>query len=748
MAELLAPAGSFEALVAAISNGADAIYLGMTKFGARAYADNFDLDNLIEAVNYAHLRKVKIYVTVNTIIFQDELNELYQLIDKLYYANVDGLIIQDLAVFNYVVKNYPLLEAHCSTQMGIDDLEGTLLFKELGAKRVVLSREVEISKIKQIKKIAQIPLEIFIHGALCVSYSGNCLMSGLIGYRSGNRGRCVGSCRKEYTLIDKTNDKEFGKSYLLSMKDLNTIDNIENLKDIDSLKIEGRMKEPAYVANVVANYRLALDGKKNPILKENLTKTFNRSFTKGYIFGEDKKVITNIIKPNNFGYLIGKITGKTKVGYQITLDSELNQNDIIRIDHSGEDINLTTTRIYDKNDNYISKADKQCYLKIKENLSIGDLVYKTKDSNFYETLNKSYPKEYRRFPIILDVYAYYDSPLKIVAKCEGISVEYTSSNLLQKALKLVSDEEMFFEQFNRLNDSVYFLEKLNYFNNEVFIPAKLINEARREIITSLNQKRLWQRKTITLNNNPTKKISFPIEKTKLVVYATTIEQYEAAKECGIEIIYYDNNVIRRNDVTYPPKNDYLLVGGYGGIYAYRNKNEIISDFSLNVVNAEAVKTLHSLGVKRVTLSHEINKKQIQNLINAYYLENDGYPNLEMVVYGRAHLLFTKYCPLKPYNLCGKCKTNNYVLKDEYEEFPIISHPDCTTTLVNSKILNLIDEINDIANINVFRLQFTTETKEETIKVIKQFQDTMTGKIKTKQFNQSTDTRGHFNKEIL
>ena len=532
------------------------------------------------------------------------------------------------------------------------------------------------------------------------------------------------------------------------MKDLNTIDRIEELKDIDSLKIEGRMKEPAYVANVVANYRLALDGNKDPKLKENLNKTFNRGFTKGYIFGEDKKNITNIVKPNNFGYLIGRITNKTKVGYQITLSSELNQNDIIRIDHNGEDVNLTAARIYDEKDNYISKANQQCYLKIKENLKVGDLVYKTKDVNFYENLNKSYPKEYRRFPIVLDVYAYYDSPLKIVAHCDEISVEYASSTPLQKALKLVSDKEMFFEQFNRLNDSVYFLKKINYFNNEVFIPAKLINDARREIITSLNQKRLWQRDTIKINITPEEKISFPLEKTKLAVYATTLEQYEAAKECGIEIIYYENNVIRRNDVTYSSKKGYLLVGGYGGIYAYRNKNEIISDFSLNVVNAEAVKTLHALGVKRVTLAHEINKKQIQDLIEAYKLQYDGYPNLEMIVYGRAHLLFTKYCPLKPYNLCGKCQTNNYVLKDEYQEFPIISHPDCTTTLVNSKILNLIDEINNISNINVFRLQFTIETKAEAIQIIKQFQDRLTGKNNSKQFNQNTDTRGHFNKEIL
>ena len=204
MTELLAPAGNMEALKAAISNGCDAIYLGMQKFGARAYSDNFDYEALKEAVEYAHLRDVLIYVTMNTIVFEDEIAEMKKQLNKLNEIGVDGVIVQDMAVFDYIVRNFEDMEAHCSTQMGIDDLEGTLLWKELGAKRVVLSREVPIEKVKEIKKIAKIPLEIFVHGALCVSYSGNCLMSGLIGYRSGNRGRCVGSCRKPYELIDKT----------------------------------------------------------------------------------------------------------------------------------------------------------------------------------------------------------------------------------------------------------------------------------------------------------------------------------------------------------------------------------------------------------------------------------------------------------------------------------------------------------------------------------------------------------------
>ena len=685
---------------------------------------------------------------MNTIIFEDEIEDMKKMVDYLYISNVDGLIIQDLAVLDYVIKNYPDLEAHCSTQMGIDDLEGTLFFKELGAKRVVLSREVPIEEIKKIKNIAKIPLEIFVHGALCVSYSGNCLMSGLIGYRSGNRGRCVGSCRKPYDLIDTTNNIKYDKTYILSMKDLNTIDYVKEYKDIDSLKIEGRMKEPAYVANIVSAYRKALDGTIQQEDKNNLTKTFNRTFTKGYIFHEDKKNITNISKPNNFGFLIGKITAKNKNGYQIKLSSTLNQNDIIRIDHNGEDVNLTVAKLYDNNKNFINSSSTTCYIQIKEDLNIGDLVYKTKDINFYNTLDKSYPKEFKRIEMNLSVIAYSNTNLIINAFVDDKCFTYESETPLQEALKTPTDEQAFRNQFDRLKDSVYELGTIDYISDNVFIPSKQINEARRLIVQGLNEIRLLKRVETSKKETTIQKISFPISEPKLAVFATTQDQYEAAIECGIDIIYYKNNVIRRNLTSYPNKEGTLLVGGYGGIYAYKNKNELISDFSLNVVNSKTVKLLHKKGVNRVTLSYEINKNQINQLLEEYYRENDGYPNLEMIVYGNAHLLFTKYCPLKKFNLCGKCKNNNYVIEDEYGKFPIISHDDCTTTIINGKILNLIDDLEDISNINVFRLQFYKETKSEAIKIIKTFKDKINTKNKTNLFNKDTDTRGHFNKEIL
>ena len=747
MAELLAPAGNMEALIAAISNGCDAIYLGMQKFGARAYSSNFDFESLKEAISYAHLRNVKIYVTMNTIVFENEIEAMKQQMHQLNEIGVDAIIVADLAAFDYLVNNFADMEAHCSTQMGIDDLDGTLLFKELGANRIVLSREVPIEKVKEIKKIAKVPLEIFVHGALCVSYSGNCLMSGLIGYRSGNRGRCVGSCRKEYEIIDKTTDDALGKNYILSTKDLNTIDYIDDLKEIDSLKIEGRMKEPAYVANVVSRYRRALDYKITEEDKTNLSKTFNRTFTKGYLFHEDKKDITNILRPNNYGYEIGKISNIVKGMYEIKLTRPLNQNDIIRISHNNEDIVLTVVKLYDKEGKLINRANDVGYIKIKEKLSKDDVVYLTKDYLYYKELESSLEKEFKRFNLDIKVNAQPNSKLIIEAEGLGFNYLYEGEDILSEAINNPTTKEQVIKQFSRLNDTIFELNNVIYEECNVFIPAKLLNVARREIVQALYELKLNSKKKSIKAFKAKEKISFTPREPFFTASVTSKEQYDACVSCGIKEIYFDNTV-RRNQNDYKEKEGQLLIGGYGGIYHYRKTNPFITDYSLNVVNSDSCYELFKLGAKRVTLSYELNKTQIEDLISSYYEKNDGYPALEMIVYGRAPMMFSKYCPLKKMNQCGSCKTRSYELKDEHGTFPIITHDDCTTTILNGKILNLLDEVQNIEGVEAFRLNFTVESKEQVIETINMAMKKLKSKDNQIIFNKETDTRGHFNKEIM
>ncbi|MEK4045930.1 U32 family peptidase [Paenibacillus sp. FSL H8-0048] len=747
MTELLAPAGNMEALKAAISNGCDAVYLGMQKFGARAYSSNFDLETLKEAVTYAHLRDVKIYVAMNTIVFENEVEEMKEQIRGLNEIGVDGIIVQDLTAFDYIVKNFHDMEAHCSTQMGIDDLDGTLLFKELGAKRVVLSREVKIETVKEIKRVADIPLEIFVHGALCVSYSGNCLMSGLSGFRCANRGRCVGSCRKEYDLMDQTTGTSLGNSYILSTKDLNTIDYIHDLKEIDSLKIEGRMKVPTYVANVVSKYRMALDHKITEADKENLKKTFNRTFTKGYLFHEDRRNITNITRPNHFGYEIGTISRIEKDRYEITLTRTLNQNDTIRISHNNEDVNLTVAKLYNKDGDLINTADGVCYIKVKEKMSAGDVVYKTKDYFYNKELEASLEKEFKRFDLDLRVYAYPDSKLFIEAEGLGFNYSYESEEILGEAITNPTTKDQVIKQFSRLNDTIFELNQVDYEEGNAFIPAKLLNAARREIVLGLYDLKLNSQQKRTKAVEAKEKISFAPVQPYLTAFVTTKEQYDACVSCGITEIYFDN-VVRRNQNDYQEQEGQLLIGGYGGIHHYRGTNPFVTDYSLNVINATSCYELYKLGAKRVTLSYEMNKSQIEDLMNAYVEENDGSPALEMIVYGRAPLMFTKYCPMRKMNQCKVCRTKSYELKDEQGTFPILSHEDCTATILNGKTLNLLDELPDLKGIEALRLNFTVESKEQVVEVIRIASGKLNGSMHHAVFNPETDTRGHFNKEIV
>ena len=745
MTELLAPAGNMEAFKAAVSNGCNAVYLGMQRFGARAYSSNFDENLLREAIEYAHIRNVKVYVTMNTIVFEDELKEVRAQLELLNDLKVDGVIVQDLSVLRYIVDNFEDMHAHCSTQMGIDDLEGAVLCKELGARRVVLARELEIEKVMNIKRNAGIPIEVFIHGALCISYSGNCLMSGLIGYRSGNRGRCVGSCRKLYEIFDGKNS--LGKSYILSTKDLNTLDYIDQLKELDSLKIEGRMKEPAYVANVVSTYRKAIDGPINNEDRDKLNKTFNRTYTKGYMFHEDKRDITNTLKPNNFGYEIGKITGAYKGRYEISLNKILNQNDIIRINHEGEDVNLSVARLYGGDGKLINSADKKCYISIKEKLNIGDIVYKTKDYYYYKKLENTIEMEFKRFPLDMKVYAYPNAKLVIDASGLGVQYMYEGEEILGEAINKPTTREQVVKQLSKLNDTVFEVGVIEFDEYNAFIPVKMLNNARRQIVEGIYKAKINSKRNRRVEPHTFMHITFEEKKPYLTATVATKAQYDACVECGIEEVYFDN-IIRRNQNDYEDKKGELLIGGYGGIKRYAGINPFVADYSFNVVNSVSCYELYRLGARRVTLSYEINKKQIKDLIEEYCKCNGGYPALEMIVYGRAPLLVTKYCPMKKLNQCGVCKSKNYEIKDEYGIFPIMSHSDCSTTIINGKVLNLLDEMPYIDGIEAFRLNFTIESPAKVAQVIKAAQRKLEGGSQETLFNQTTDTRGHFNKEII
>lgn len=748
MSELLSPAGTIESFYAAISSSADAIYLGLDKFSARAYANNFTIESLKELVKFAHLRNVKIFITINTIIYDDELDEVYKSIDELANMGVDAIIIQDLAVNNYIVNHYSSLASHASTQMGVDDLDAANLLKNLGFKRIVFARETPIKRIKEIKNKLNIEVEAFIHGALCVSYSGNCYMSSMIGERSGNRGRCAGCCRKYYSLIDLDNNNKIKEGYLLSMKDLNTLPNLKDMLFIDSLKIEGRMKEPVYVAAVTNTYRKALD---NESINNNiLDKVFNRTYTLGFMNNMDSSNITNYERPNNYGYLIGTVIKQYEGSVYIRLNKPLNKGDQIRIEcDSKDEISVPVMRLFDNNFNEVDTTDKIAVLACKSKVNIGAKVYKTKDIKFNKdvelSLNK---KEYKKLPINLKFIAHKNKNIFIELNYLNYKVYAKSNTLVEEAKTSPTTKENIINQLSKLNDTPYAINNIDIdLDENVFISLKVINELRRELINKLDTERLKFKPILIKSSKTINPQPHDLVNPEITVEVSNDEQYEVAKELGIKNIYY-KNVIRRNNASYIDTKDEVLVNGYGGINHYLHKNKIVSDSSLNVTNYISAGILSSIGVDRITLSQEISKDRIIKLINNYYNAYNTYPNFELIVYGRSKIMHSKYCPLKRLNMCGECKKSHYALKDDFASFPIMFNSDCTTTLLNSRTLNIMDDAITIKGINYFRLVFTTESKEETKNIINIFKNKLNKNNKESTFRNGIDTRGHFYNDPL
>ena len=681
--ELLSPAGNMECLKAAIEAGCDAVYLGGYKFGARTFAGNFTNEEMIEAINYAHLYGVKIYVTVNTIIYENEIQEFMEYIDFLYKINVDALIIQDIGMFDLIRKTYPNFELHASTQMHLHNIEGIKLLDTLGVNRCVIARETDFNTIKNIKENINMPLEVFVHGALCISYSGQCLMSSLIGGRSGNRGSCAGSCRLRYDFI--SNNKKLNKEdYILSTKDLNSLENIGKLIDIgvDSFKLEGRMKSPQYVYTVTKLYRKAIDsyletGKVFIDNKElnNLRKIFNRKFTKGFLFNEDNNNFINPYRPNHLGIEIGKVIdvkGNTAI---VKLSDTLSINDGIRF-VGKKDTGLILTSMFKKGKK-IDTAYKNdiVSIKTKEEVKINSIVLKTTDYNLNKEIENNIKNQTRKVLINGTITLHIDKPV-IITLNDGINEISIKGNIIQKSITSPISKQKIEEQLNKLGSTIYKFNNLNInMDDNIFISIKELNELRRKAIELLNEKRLYKREYIKKEYS----INVPNfnKEQKYSIQINNIKQYEKIKDKNFNIIYIDdldtyNNINDNRKVLKLERviNDYknynysLLVGELGSINYYENT---ITDFSLNVVNSYSVALLHSLGVKKITLSYELNDSQIDDLINNYIKRYNKHPNLELIVYAHEEVMISKF------NLNDYFKVNNNsYLRDRFNNlYPII-----------------------------------------------------------------------------
>lgn len=410
--ELLAPAGNWDSFVAAVENGADAVYLGAKGFNARQNASNFDHDELGKAISYAHIRGVKLYLTLNTLVSDSEISDALALALDAYQSGIDAVIVQDIGLANLLRQQLPDLHIHGSTQMTISDIHGAATLSQWGFRRVVLARELTLEEIAAIaqSKIASIEVEVFVHGALCICYSGQCLFSSVIGERSGNRGKCAQPCRMKYTLYDNKKTKQ-AEGYLLSPKDMCAIAHLPELEKIGvtSIKIEGRMKTPEYVATVVRIYREVLDtGQFSPQNQQDLLQIFNRGgFTSGYFKGKPGTQLLSLEKPKNWGILLGYVTAWNPHRHlvQLQLQEDIQQGDGLEI-WNGEDESPGTivTEIRDSCGQLLSsaKAGQQVWVgRIQGRLHVNDKVFRTSSKDLCEKARQSfaYNKMLRKVPL-------------------------------------------------------------------------------------------------------------------------------------------------------------------------------------------------------------------------------------------------------------------------------------------------------------------------------------------------------------
>ncbi|WP_417204252.1 peptidase U32 family protein [Acetoanaerobium sticklandii] len=759
--ELLAPAGDEEALKAAIMAGANAVYMGGSRFGARAFAGNFEDDKLIDAVDYAHQMGVKIYITANTIIKDEEIGDFLNYIDFLYEIGVDVVILQDLGMIDIISKRIPDLELHASTQMTASTAQDVLFLKELGVSRVVLSRELSYDEISAIKAETNVEVEAFVHGALCVSYSGKCLFSSMNGMRSGNRGMCAQPCREPYKATVE-NKPLLDKEYVFSTKDLNTLDILEDLIDagIDSLKIEGRMKRSEYVFAVTSAYRQAID---NAIMKHEpsissldmnystveLDKVFNRDFTKGYI-GQDKG---SKIMNHKFQKYVGKPVAKV-----IEYDRKSKRLILELLDTLTKGDGLNTGEFVGrilKKDAIVKSADKGEIVAIDsiKKFEPGFIVYKTFDKIFMDDVS-SRMSRVKKIPIKAFVEIRNNNyPSLILNDYKGNTGEYKLEEYTTTALNKPTTRESIIDQIQKMGDTPFFVDSIEVSIDEnIFIPIKTLNLLRREAVSLLIESQSNSNKRVIefkIEFNPTK-INHSKKSKKELKWSVLIhkqEQFEAALKFNVDRVYvhgyklysllskkYPNKniyyalppVIKQSDISIIDKilksnpNIKVLHSSLGYIESQIFEN-VVLDYPLNLLNSFSHNLMHKKSCETT-----ITPEMIFSIGGSLdYI--DDIQMVEMPVYLYPKLMITEYCPHK--NDDGVCKykkcmlEHTQIISKQSDEYVLKKSINCKTILYPSKPKHInINAVNNFIDkgFSKFRVELLNESYDETINILESY----------------------------
>ncbi|MBO8158593.1 U32 family peptidase [Thermosyntropha sp.] len=784
--ELLAPAGNFDSFVAGIENGADAVYLGGKILNARQGAENFSENEIKEAVHYAHIRDKKIYITINTLIDNKEFEPALDYLYKLYCLGIDAVIVQDLGFMKAILKILPDMRVHASTQMTVHNEKGAELLYNEGVKRAVLAREMTLPEIKSVhEKVPELELEVFVHGALCYSYSGQCLFSSMVGGRSGNRGRCAQPCRLSYELYSGRDKKPLAQDkgrYILSPADLCLIDYLPQLKEagVTSLKIEGRMKRPEYVAVVTRTYRRALDilkeGKDYTItseLKKDLLKIFNRNLSTGYLFLDDN--FLSAMRPNNRGVNVGRVLKQDKdFTTYIKLTDEVRLGDGLEIwvSKGPNPAFIVKEMKVDGVQKAVAGKGDIITIRLDARVFQGDRVFKTHDEKLISSaLSTIKPDQTARIGLEVKAYLEEGKPLILEFTDEnGHNVIKETRTLLEKADKHGLNRETLREKIDRLGNTPFYLKKFDFIGleNSLIVPFSDINETRRRACKDLcriyagvsgrlseleyndSKQRYFKEYAVKDKNKKERKIPC------LSITVSGISEAYAAARAGADRIYLAlEKIAKPRQIDYKKINQKLLklnkeypiiipalpriqrtgdfvreilhgfeevlAGNLGTMkWCLDQGTKVRLDYSLNVFNQHTLDYFVQKGAKGVCLSPELSFKQLEDF--------EDLSKAELLVHGELVIMLSRYCHL-PYLLGGsRDKCPRHCLKDDYYikdakgyEFPVMTDAYCNYYVFNSRTLCLIEDLPRIKRlfpegIRIEGRRMNAHQVEETVRI--------------------------------
>lgn len=779
--EILSPAGSYESLKAAVAAGADAVYIGGSRFGARAFADNLEEASLLEAIDYVHLHGKQIYLTVNTLLKEREMEqELYEYLLPYYRQGLDAVIVQDIGVLKFVREQFPNLPVHASTQMTITNVSGAKFLESLGVERVVTAREMTLPEIAEIAKETTLEIESFVHGALCYCYSGQCLYSSLIGGRSGNRGQCAQPCRLPYKVNGKT-------SYVMSLKDMCALELIPDLIEagIYSFKIEGRMKKPEYVAAVTSIYRKYVDlylekGRAGFHVtkedKEILMDLYNRGgFHSGYYKTWNGKEMLSLKRPNHAGVPAVQILKQQGKEVKIKALVDLHKGDILELP---DQENYTLGKVVE------AGTTTSVSVKCKKPLSKGMIWNRTRNEELLCMLREQIVERKVQEKINGKLILSSGNRAKLELNYGGIHVCLEGEEV-QEALNQPMESGRIEKQMRKTGNTGFVFDHLDIeLEGNIFVPMQALNELRRQGIEKLETAILAQYRRSDVSLRKEKNVPEQLKEKQaagLYVYVEQREQLETALKCSSVVrIYVDCNIIRNawknpelQDMVKRTKDagkefyfampyifrketksqyenffadmqfDGVLIRNYESFAFVKEKApdlQVVMDCNMYEFNREAKRFWKEQNVQGLTAPLELNYRELQEL---------GIQDCELIVYGYLQMMVSAQCVRKTTGACTKTPGYLQMTDRKNKEFTVKNCCDyCYNVIYNAEALSLLDQQEEIQTLSpkVLRLHFTIESEEETKKVLYCFEDVFVKHRETEKLA-GTYTRGHFKRGI-